>query len=226
MSKSRNIHLQFPCSERIENMQPNPNGLFCSSCSKTILDLRQATNEDIQNVNRANSTVCGIFSLDQMAKGYENYKQVVLTTVLALGLSSPNGVAQNNPDSLYNPQNVPNTENLVVGVVFPDFTDDITPEYPGGIPALRKFILENAVYPEGDTLDGKVYLRLFVDSTGSVTKVTIKKSLSPLKDAEAIRVAKLLKFIPAKLNGKKVNSYISLPVTFRSKTESEKTGQN
>ncbi|TSJ45728.1 energy transducer TonB [Fluviicola chungangensis] len=93
------------------------------------------------------------------------------------------------------------------------FFDDGYPEYPGGIIAMRSFLEENIIYPS-DSVEGKIYVSLLIDTMGHVTKVNVKKSLSPLADAEVIRVMKLMVFKPALINGKPINSRISLPCSF------------
>ncbi len=101
-------------------------------------------------------------------------------------------------------------ENAIVGVII----DDEYPEYPGGLQALRDFISTNVTYPS-DSAEGKVWVSFIVDTAGRTQNIQIKKSLSPLADAEVIRVVKIMQFIPAGRNGKQSYSKMSLPVTFR-----------
>jgi TonB family protein len=92
------------------------------------------------------------------------------------------------------------------------------PVYHGGDAALLKFIGENAKYPEEakkKNITGKVVVKFIVEKDCSVSDVTILKSVDPLLDAEAIRVAALLKFEkPAKNKGKSVRVYYMVPITF------------
>lgn len=93
------------------------------------------------------------------------------------------------------------------------------PEFPGGQLALRRYIAENIVYPavaRENGIAGTVYLRFEVTRNGTIGKVQLQKGVDPLLDEEAIRVIKgLPKFKPGEQNGKKVNVWYSIPVTFK-----------
>ena len=70
-------------------------------------------------------------------------------------------------------------------------------------------------YDKGIT--GNVTLAFVVDSTGMVTDVKVKNSLTPALDAEALRVASLFPFYtPARKDGKEVASKILFSVPFMS----------
>ena len=92
------------------------------------------------------------------------------------------------------------------------------PLYHGGDTALLKFIAQNAKYPEEakkKNITGKVVVKFVVEKDCSVSGVTILQSVDPLLDAEAVRVAGLLKFEkPAKNKGKSVRVYYMVPITF------------
>jgi protein TonB len=93
------------------------------------------------------------------------------------------------------------------------------PEFPGGQLALRRYISEHVVYPavaRENGIQGTVYLRFEVTKSGTIGKVQLQKGVDPLLDEEAIRVIKELpKFKPGEQNGKKVNVWYSIPVTFK-----------
>ena len=93
------------------------------------------------------------------------------------------------------------------------------PSFPGGISALMKFLKENVNYPEQaecECVQGRVVCRFVVGKDGSISDITVVKSVHPLLDAEAVRVLSLMpKWIPVKQNGEpKSVSYI-FPITFR-----------
>ena len=190
----------------------------CKACDRKIIDFRDKTPEELEELQKNNQGICGIFSEKQVAKGYERYFQLAAATVLTVGLSGSfqNLHAQEEPDPFKLPVESKSTEtgndsiHDIVGVIF---DDHLMPEYPGGIAAMKNFLQENIVYP-ADSVEGKVYVRAIVDAKGIVTDVKIKRSLSPLADAEVIRVVKLMVFKPALFNGKPVNSTFSLPVNF------------
>jgi protein TonB len=95
------------------------------------------------------------------------------------------------------------------------------PEFPGGIPALLKYVGDNLVYPaEAQELNmqGKVTLRFVVNRDGSVDRIEVMKGVDPLLDNEAVRVVKTLpKFKPGKQQGVPVPVWFSLPVVFQIK---------
>ena len=95
---------------------------------------------------------------------------------------------------------------------------DVPASFPAGDAALRQFIAKNTVYPEiaiEQGLQGTVVLRFKVDVDGSVSTVSVKKSLSRECDKAAMDVfRKLPKFTPAKTNGHPVPVWFTMPVKF------------
>ena len=96
---------------------------------------------------------------------------------------------------------------------------DVPASFPGGEAALRAFVGKNTVYPEialEQGLQGTVTLRFKVDVDGSISAVTVKKSLSRECDKAAMDVVKKLpRFTPAKTNGRPVPVWFTLPVQFK-----------
>lgn len=96
---------------------------------------------------------------------------------------------------------------------------DSEPEYPGGLNGLMQFLCENIHYPAKaveDCIQGRVVVKFVVTTDGDVANVEVVRGVDPLLDAEAVRVVKRLNgFTPGVLNGKKVNVWYLLPVTFR-----------
>lgn len=93
------------------------------------------------------------------------------------------------------------------------------PEFPGGQAALLKFISNNIQYPQAaadNNVQGKVYVKFVVTSTGKVDKVQIARSVDKALDQEALRVCRMLpNFTPGRQNGQPVNVWYTLPVTFK-----------
>ena len=93
------------------------------------------------------------------------------------------------------------------------------PEFPGGNSALMKYLNDNIVYPvvaQENGIKGKVTLKFVVNRDGLVSNIQILKGVDPSLDKEAIRVVQSMpKWIPGKQNGKAVNVYFTLPVTFQ-----------
>lgn len=91
------------------------------------------------------------------------------------------------------------------------------PEYPGGQAAMLKFIGDNLKYPIGlaDDFQGRVIVKFYVDTLGHVCDPQIVRGLDSALEKEVLRVVKLFPdFIPAKHFGKKVNAYMTVPISF------------
>jgi TonB family protein len=92
------------------------------------------------------------------------------------------------------------------------------PEYEGGAAEMGKFIQANLVYPKAEMdkkIEGKPVVKFTVNEDGTVSDVTILKSVSPGLDQEAVRVAYLLHFRPGRQGGRAVRVSYSLPFSFR-----------
>ena len=93
------------------------------------------------------------------------------------------------------------------------------PQFPGGLPGLMNFINDNLRYPayaKANDIQGRVVVQFVVKKDGSIGQVKVVRKKNPDLDAEAVRVVKTLpKFIPGKMNGKPVNVWFTLPVTFK-----------
>lgn len=92
--------------------------------------------------------------------------------------------------------------------------------YPGGTDAMMRYIREHITYPmlaKEQGIEGTVQARFVVNKDGKITQIKVAKSSgSNLLDEEAIRVLKTMpKWTPAVINGRSVNSYFTVPVTFR-----------
>lgn len=80
---------------------------------------------------------------------------------------------------------------------------------------VNDFISKNFNY-DGKIKKGKIILQFAINRDGKVeditTTQTIKKAEGQLQ--EAIRVLKMITFIPRKINGKPTKTYVALPVSF------------
>jgi TonB family protein len=96
---------------------------------------------------------------------------------------------------------------------------DVPAEYPGGYPAMSKFLGKNMTYPKEAMkakVTGTVYISFVVKVDGSIAEVTSVKGISPECDREAIRVVQLMpKWKPAQVKGQDVASRFVLPINFR-----------
>ena len=88
------------------------------------------------------------------------------------------------------------------------------PEPIGGIAAIQNKI----VYPEiakRAGVEGKVYVKAYVDEKGNVTKVEVQKGIGAGCDEAAMKAVKETKFKPGKQRGKPVRVQVSIPVVFK-----------
>ena len=96
---------------------------------------------------------------------------------------------------------------------------EVQPQFPGGMPAFMKYLKENIQYPseaKKNKTEGRVLANFIVNIDGSISDVKIVDSLSPLMDAEAIRLlSSMPKWEPGRQRGKKVKVRYTFPVTFR-----------
>ena len=91
------------------------------------------------------------------------------------------------------------------------------PEYPGGQAALLKFIGDNLKYPQEmvGCFQGSVRVRFYVDTLGHVCNPQIVRGLDSALDREVLRVVRMFPdFIPGQHEGRKVNVYMNLPISF------------
>lgn len=97
------------------------------------------------------------------------------------------------------------------------FTDKM-PEYPGDSNAMIQFLGQHLVYPQAaleKKIHGKVITQFIVRKDGSLSDFKILRGIGGGCDEEAIRVLKLMpNWKPGKTNGKEVDVYFTLPITF------------
>jgi|SRR5690606_16325404 len=99
---------------------------------------------------------------------------------------------------------------------------EVSPVYKnGGEQGLRKFIIDNLKYPEGQSIEGRVYVGFTVDTLGNVNNVEIKRGLTKETDEEAIRIVKMLTFIPGTVYGKPTEMKMVLPISFSTQKPKE-----
>ena len=97
---------------------------------------------------------------------------------------------------------------------------EVKPEFPGGMPALVKYLQENIKYPSAalaEKAQGKAFVRFVVEKDGSITNTEIIKSSGNIYlDKEALRVASNMpKWKPGMQQGKPVRVFFMLPISFK-----------
>ena len=93
------------------------------------------------------------------------------------------------------------------------------PEFPGGPAEMMRFIGRHLRYPEEqlkEGIQGRVVVQFYVDTLGHVCDPKIVRGKDSALDKEALRVVSLFPdFTPGRLNGKKVNVLMTLPIIFK-----------
>lgn len=113
------------------------------------------------------------------------------------------------------------TETLVPGKGQVYDKVDVMPSFPGGHTKMIEFLCENIKYPKeaaerGE--QGKVYVGFVVDTDGSITDVSVVRSVSKVLDEAAVEIVKKMpKWTPGKHQGKTVRVKLMLPITFTAK---------
>ncbi len=93
-----------------------------------------------------------------------------------------------------------------------------TPEFPGGMGELMKFLQRNVKYPTAAQqagIQGKVVVEFTVKKDGSVADIKVIRSVNPELDAEAMRVISVMpKWKPGEQRGTPVDARFELPINF------------
>lgn len=92
------------------------------------------------------------------------------------------------------------------------------PEFPGGRPALDKYLRDNIKYGNNTAtkkVGGLVHVSFMVSSAGKVERIKVTRSLNPVYDSLAVRAVRGMPlWNPGRRLGKPVNVLITLPVRF------------
>jgi len=96
---------------------------------------------------------------------------------------------------------------------FYDFPHQL-PEPIGGLHAIQ----EKVYYTEIAKLagiEGKVYVLAFLDEVGNVANARVIKGIGAGCDEAALEAVKIVKFTPARNNGKPVKVQVTIPIVFK-----------
>lgn len=92
-----------------------------------------------------------------------------------------------------------------------------SPQYRGGLTAMRKFISDNLNYPKeakAEKVNGSVYIRYEVNNKGKVVNTKVISGLGHGCDEEAERVVRLLEFDVEKVRKLRVTHHKKIRVWF------------
>lgn len=97
---------------------------------------------------------------------------------------------------------------------------DEEPEFPGGWTACMEYCRQNIKYPETARelrIEEKLLVRFAIMKDGSIDSVEIIRSAGNQSlEEEAIRIVKTMpKWKPARLSGKVVNCWYTIPIVFK-----------
>ena len=156
-------------------------------------------------------------------------KLLLGSLIVGLGLATPKTIQAQNQNSSKNSQTDSIGSSKYNGTLcydtnIVDTTKIYTvieqmPQFPGGDGELLSFITKNKRYPVvscyENSISGKVICQFVVEKDGSISDISIIRSLDPTCDKEAVRIIKLLpKFISGKQNGQAVRVYYTIPIVF------------
>lgn len=96
---------------------------------------------------------------------------------------------------------------------------DEMPTFPGGMAECMRFLGKVMEYPVEAMKrkeQGRVIVQFVIQPDGTITDAHVRKGVSPLIDAEALRVVSVMPaWTPGKQNGEAVPCRYTLPITFR-----------
>lgn len=103
------------------------------------------------------------------------------------------------------------------------YTDEM-PYFKGGINEMVGFLGNNIIYPNEelqDGIQGTVVVEFIMKSNGQMTDFKVVRPISPALDREALRITKLMqgKWVPGKMDNRKVDVRFRLPVKFQIQKE-------
>lgn len=107
---------------------------------------------------------------------------------------------------------------LLLSVVSLCMYAEETPGFPGGAPALKKYLTENVRYPQiakENGIEGVVVVGFIVFTDGTLNDIKILKFVDPELETEVVRVVKgMPAWIPAEKNGAPIEAPSKVEVPF------------
>jgi len=108
-----------------------------------------------------------------------------------------------------------NDEKTICGCPFNEIGEAAFESENGSV---SSYISKSIQYPQPSIENGeqgRVYIKFIIETDGSITHVEIERGVSPLINAETIRVIRQMpKWHPAMCQGKEVRMVMRLPITF------------
>lgn len=92
------------------------------------------------------------------------------------------------------------------------------PKLEGRYRTLLDFLLEHIIYPDDardEGIQGKVLMRLKIDTNGKIEEIVVIKGVHILLDKEAVRIMRLLQLTsPPMLNGEPIAVCFTMPISY------------
>ena len=155
--------------------------------------------------------------LEQVLSYRQSLSQKVAIVGVAMGLAL-SGMSVASAQNV-NPQDTIDDEVMWMGMEEPLHPlPQVRAEFPGGTDALRAFLAETCQYPKEareKQQQGVVLLEFAIEKDGTISTITVLRSVCESLDEEAIRVVKAMpKWKPGENNGQPCRSYFQLPINF------------
>ena len=113
------------------------------------------------------------------------------------------------------------TDEKITGVDTFVLIPEISPEFPGGLENMYKYIKDNLKYTDiakKTNITGTIYVEFTVEKDGSLTDVHVIRGIGGGLDEEAIRVVESMpKWQPARQGGMPVKVKYQIPIAFNLK---------
>jgi len=97
-------------------------------------------------------------------------------------------------------------------------TLEILPEFPGGVDAMRQFLINNIRFPEearNAGIQGTVFVTFVVERNGRISNVGLLRGIGGGADEEAIRVVSMMpRWSPGTQDGRPVRVQFTMPIRF------------
>jgi protein TonB len=94
-----------------------------------------------------------------------------------------------------------------------------TPEFTGGLVALKQYLSDNMKYPKDALekgIEGNVFIKFTVTTKGTIESAEVQKAVYPSLDAEALRLVKSMpKWQPGKRNDMPQKVVFNIPIPFK-----------
>ena len=217
MSKIKNVNLEFSCPENFESMESTPLGFNCSKCSKELIDFREKSDKEIQQITSISTNpICGVFKRTQMSQGFLKYAAATfIASATALNLNAQ----IKELDSLELElaiDSLTETEFEDNDIPFLGIIIEVQAEPIGGYPKFFEAISKAIKHPPELNEKGKVFVQFTVDTLGKMNEFKIVIGYNKLAEEVTIEALKNLNFPfkPGKQRGIPVKTRLIIPVAF------------